>query len=166
MKWLYVAGWGGFWLFFVVGIVLTAAFEGTNAAEVGGGFYGLGALFLPLVPIGSMVWLYRAWSSVPPGMRYTAQGRWVTPGSAVGYCFIPFFNLYWVFVANVGLCDAIDRVLIAKGAAARAPKGLAIAACIGHLVPYCNLLVAPILWSLYMFMADSARREMLAGPSA
>jgi len=115
------------------------------------------------VPIASLVWLYQAWSTVPQEMRYSDGGKWVTPGRAIGFLFIPFYNLYWVFVANVGLCEAVNRTLLARGGQPRAPRGLAIAACVAHLVPYCNLLVAPILWAIYMFQVDGARREMLAG---
>lgn len=37
--------------------------------------------------------LYRLWSLVPPEEAAT------TPGKAVGFQFIPFFNLYWNFIA-------------------------------------------------------------------
>ncbi len=39
------------------------------------------------------VLLYKAWASIQDGYTKT------TPGKAVGYSFIPFFNIYWMFVA-------------------------------------------------------------------
>lgn len=41
--------------------------------------------------------LYRSWLLIQDGNART------TPGIAVGFCFIPFFNLYWMYVAFVGL---------------------------------------------------------------
>ena len=31
-----------------------------------------------------------------------------------------------------------------------------------HLVPYLNLIVTPVLWMVYMFVADRAKEEMLS----
>ena len=121
----------------------------------------LGVLFLFLALVAAAVWLYMAWGSVPASMRYTDRGRWVTPGKAVGYLFIPMYNVYWMFVANQGLCEAVDRTLLAQGGMPRAPRGVARAACVAQIIPYCNLLVAPILWAVYMFQVDRARREMV-----
>jgi len=97
---------------------------------------------------------------LPPSMRYTAT-RQVSPGQAIGFLFIPFFNWYWIFVANVGYCDALDRMLINQGSHRRAPKGLAIACCVTQLVPYVNILIAPFLWMTYMILADRAKAELL-----
>jgi len=167
MKWLYVAGHAGYWLFAVGGVVLAAVMASPDVGASDGAAVAsmlplLGLVFLVVALVAAMVWLHKAWGSVPEQMRYTDAGRWITPGQAVGYNFIPFYNLYWVFVANLGLCEAINRTLVAQGKQPRAPKGLAIAACVSQLVPYCNLLVGPILWAVYMFMVDGARREMLS----
>jgi hypothetical protein len=166
LKWFYVAGWGGYWVLAIVGTIVsgmvTSAGGSSDEAMIGMVLTLVGVLGIPLAITCGLVWLYKAWNTVPPDMRYTDGGKWVTPGRAVGYCFIPLYHLYWIFVANVGLCDAINRTLLARGGQARAPKGLAIAACVGHLVPYCNLLVSPILWTVYMVMLDGARKEMVA----
>jgi hypothetical protein len=160
MKWLFMAGYAGLYLFYIVGLALTSA--GSDTAAVGSVVVGLGVLCWPMALVAGMVWLYQAWASVPDQMRYSDAGKWITPGQAVGYLFIPFFNLYWVFIANLGLCEAINRTLVAQGKPPRAPKGLAIATCVTQVIPYCNFLVAPILWTVYMFMMDTARKEMLA----
>lgn len=39
------------------------------------------------------VLLYKAWASIQDGYAKT------TPGKAVGYSFIPIFNIYWMFIA-------------------------------------------------------------------
>jgi hypothetical protein len=53
--------------------------------------------------------LHRGWSAVQDGVTS------VTPGKAVGYCFIPFFNLYWNFIAHVGLMKEFNRIAEARG---------------------------------------------------
>jgi hypothetical protein len=60
----------------------------------------------PVRWVGHAVWLlywipflmlmYRFWTCLPPGVRRT------TPGKAVGYTFIPIFNIYWIFILLVG----------------------------------------------------------------
>jgi hypothetical protein len=161
-----MGGHAGYWLFALGGILLTAVLTDgkepqSNAATMASTLPLVGVLFLLLALVAAAVWLYMAWASVPSSMRYTDRGRWITPGKAVGYLFIPFYNLYWMFVANQGLCEAVDRTLLSQGGMARAPRGLARTACTVQIIPYCNLLVAPILWTVYMFQVDRARREML-----
>jgi hypothetical protein len=133
------------------------------AALMGSAFLGIAMLIVGLV------WLGMSWSSVPPGYRTTRAGRTMSPGSAVGFMFIPCFNLYWIFVANLGLCDAVDYLLGHYNASRRSPRALATAACVVHLVsgvaslasPWFGL-VSPILWFLYMFQMDESKKEMLA----
>jgi len=167
MKWLYIAGHAGYWIFAIGGIAVAAALAQPGGGASDGAALAsmlplIGVVFLLAALVGALVWLYKAWASVPDQMRYTDAGKWITPGQAVGYNFIPFYNLYWIFVANMGLCEAINRTLVAQGKQPKAPRGLAIAACVSQLVPYCNILVGPILWAVYMFMVDSARRDMLS----
>lgn len=63
---------------------------------------------IPASVFGSLV-LHRAWTAVQDGVTT------VTPGKAVGFCYIPFFNLYWNFVAHVGLIKEINRLAEARG---------------------------------------------------
>jgi hypothetical protein len=58
-----------------------------------------------LLMVFSLILLYRYWRVMQP---YTSR---TTPGKAVGYLFIPFFNLYWMFVAYHGLAKAIDAYI-------------------------------------------------------
>jgi NADH:ubiquinone oxidoreductase subunit 6 (subunit J) len=165
MKWLYVGAVAGIWLFGVGGVVLAAALTPEGGAASDGAAVAsmlplMAVVFFILAVVAAMVWLHSAWSSVPEQMRYMDSGKWITPGQAVGYCFIPFYNLYWFFMASIGLCEAINRTMVAQGKPPKAPKGLAIASSVAQVVPYCNYLVAPILWTVFMFMVDGARREM------
>jgi hypothetical protein len=82
---------------------------------------------------------------------------------------IPFYNLYWIFIANVSLCNAINRQLERLGSPKRAPVALAIVTCIFQLVPYVNLVVGPFLWAIHVIFVDRAQSVMeglLAAESA
>lgn len=50
-----------------------------------------------------MVLLYRFWSLIQDGNARTS------PGKAVGFCFIPLFNLYWYYVVYVDLAKDMNR---------------------------------------------------------
>ena len=54
---------------------------------------------LPLIAgiVISYILLYRYWFIIQDGKTRTS------PEKAVGFCFIPFFNFYWLYVAVVGL---------------------------------------------------------------
>lgn len=49
------------------------------------------------------IFLYKAWELIQDGRART------TPGQAVGFMFIPFFNFYWYFVAIKGLADDLNQ---------------------------------------------------------
>lgn len=68
------------------------------------------ALFLALVVsalIASMVSFsllhYKLWLTIPPSLRATSPGR------ALGFLFIPFFNIYWAFITWPKLAEGITE---------------------------------------------------------
>jgi uncharacterized membrane protein len=63
---------------------------------------------IPMVVFQSLI-LHRGWSAVQDGSAQT------TPGKAVGYCFIPFFSIYWNFIAYVGLMKEFNRLADVRG---------------------------------------------------
>lgn len=89
------------------------------------------------------------------------SGRVITPGQAVGYMFIPFYNLYWIFACNNGLADAVDYALAASGSTERAPRGLITVACVCQVIPYVNMLIAPFVWFFVMLSMDKAKDSLL-----
>ncbi|MBM3323584.1 hypothetical protein FJY69_08935 [candidate division WOR-3 bacterium] len=70
----------------------------------------------------AMVFLHKQWSCIQDGYARTS------PGTAVGYMFIPFFNFYWVFQAYYGFAvdfnAYVDRYNLV---APRLPTGLILA---------------------------------------
>lgn len=108
-----------------------------------------------------LVWLYRAWSWIPQDQRYTKHTRnWLVPSHVALMMLIPYYHYYWMFVANCGLCDALDRLRVRYPTSAAAPKSLAIAACICQLlIPF---PVGSLLWLIFMGKVEKMTREMSA----
>ena len=59
-------------------------------------------VFLVLTIVFGLRILHKLWSLIP-----THKAR-TTPGKAIGFLFIPLFNLYWNFVAIYGLAKALN----------------------------------------------------------
>lgn len=77
-------------------------------------------LWVPMTVFESLI-LHRGWAAVQDGQTD------VSPGKAVGFGFIPFFSLYWNFVANVGLMRHFNRLAEARGRPdQKVTEGLAI----------------------------------------
>ena len=61
------------------------------------------SLYLLVASVFYVVLLHKSWKQIQDGSVRT------TPGKAVGLLFVPFFNLYWNFVAVDGLARDINR---------------------------------------------------------
>ncbi|HEU5059009.1 MAG TPA: hypothetical protein VFU21_20895 [Kofleriaceae bacterium] len=87
--------------------------------------------WLPLLigAIAFWVLIYKAWSAIQDGQART------TPGKAVGFLFIPFFNIYWLFVAIGSWGKQFNAFGARHGVPWRASEGLFVAHCIFSLVP-------------------------------
>ncbi len=88
----------------------------------GGAFLGLAAVVdqsmalllfgLALVLVGdvtAIALLWRLWAAIQEGVART------TPGRAVGFCFIPFYNFYWVFQALPGWAEDYNKTVTRLG---------------------------------------------------
>ena len=92
---------------------------------------GTAVLLLLLSGLLSYVYLYRAWKTLRFG------GPRTTPGKAIGFLFIPFFNVYWIFVAVYGLSQDWNRITTSYPNLQGAPRmgeGLFLTYIIGSLV--------------------------------
>ena len=90
-----------------------------------------------------MLHLYRAWFFLQP------EGARATPGQVVGFLFIPFFNIYWYFIAYKGLADDWNRIMNTYEDLKDAPRfdsGIFLA------FPICYLLFPPV-GIVFYFMA-------------
>jgi hypothetical protein len=119
--------------------------------------FPLSFIFIGIIPlIASVVLyfilLYRFWDAIKDGNPRTS------PGQAVGFMFIPFFNFYWMFVAIHGLAQDLNKYTQGRGIPApKAEEGMALALCIlsiVNIVPYLNfitgiatLILGIIVWN-------------------
>jgi hypothetical protein len=88
--------------------------------------------------IGYML-LYRFWFLIQSGTPRT------TPGKAVGYCFIPFYNFYWWYVAFVGLAKDMNAFCREKDVPAKVDEGMALTYFILMLttvIPFVGIVTA------------------------
>jgi hypothetical protein len=163
-KWIFSGYGGGIGLFIVAGVgtAILGALELKDAAVIPIMLAPLGYLAVLGAAICHYVWLYKSWEMIPEMYRCSEGGQRVTPGTAVGYMFIPFFNVfYWNWIAHVGLCSALNRVLATHGSSVRAPVGIAIATGVCMCVPYIGMIPGLILYLMYLQNVDAAKAEFL-----
>jgi hypothetical protein len=77
----------------------------------------------------SLVLLYKMWRAIQGGVARA------TPGEAVGFLFIPFYNIYWIFQAFWGWTKDFNRFTRTHGIRApHMPEEIALAACVFPLI--------------------------------
>jgi hypothetical protein len=131
-------------------------------------FIGIPAVIAAIVL--RCVIMYKAWNQVQDGYQRT------TPGKAVGFCFIPFFNFYWIFVAYHGLAQDINSYMRRNAVPGELmSEGLALTYCILVLcciIPWAGFLsmVAVIVINFIMVyqvkMASAAIAQFKLGGHA
>ncbi|MBN2664465.1 MAG: FHA domain-containing protein [Bacteroidales bacterium] len=87
-----------------------------------------------------LIMLYRAWDNIKDA-NFTISS---TPQKAVGFLFIPFFNLYWMFIAYYNLFKETNRFTNSK----IANESVALFTLISLLIPIWNfisIIMLPIL---------------------
>jgi hypothetical protein len=165
---------GGFGLiiiaFIVAGGILSEGgedLESTGAAA----FFGLAGIGFILFIIGGIlqyVYLYRAWACLRFG------GPRTTPGKAIGFLFIPFFNIYWVFVAIYGLAQDWNRIMSSHPNLQGAPRmseGMFLAFLICNLVFFpvglilCVIVYSQICAGINFMAPQNLRQAQPAGMS-
>lgn len=97
-------------------IIVVAVVKGDKFSIADVGLLVPGIVFLLLgmalsfiAAIIGYVILYKAWQVIQDGQPRT------TPGKAVGFLFIPFFNVYWMFIAYWGWAKDCNSYISSKG---------------------------------------------------
>ena len=112
------------------GLIFSSAFSSKGDASMDDGIMTGGVVvaigFVPLMISGimSLIYLHRAWTLLQPHTHYS------TPGKAVGFLFIPFYNFYWIFVAYWRWAQEWNRLVASNPnhhAAPRVSEGLFLA---------------------------------------
>jgi hypothetical protein len=116
----------------LVGLLLLLQGEDQHSGFVVAAF-GLNLLVVATVYL--MVLLYRIWRHVIRESRSSGlQPSVGSPGKAIGFLFIPLFNLYWVFVAIGRLPRDINALAAARQVSGRVPVALGYATAILSVV--------------------------------
>jgi hypothetical protein len=89
-------------------------------------------VFSVMAIIYSSILHHRCWNALPERFRFT------TPGKAVGFLFIPFFNFYWAFVTWPHLAEGVEEWKKSQGHTMPANLG-------GLAVGYASAFVAGFL---------------------
>lgn len=71
-----------------------------------------------------------------------------TAGKAIGFLFIPFFNLYWIFVFWLRLVDRVNFQFRLRNQPLPVSRGLALAAVIVGFIPYVGLVSWLVLYPI------------------
>jgi GYF domain 2 len=95
-------------------------------------------IFLVISVILFYIYLYRGWYCLQAGTPRT------TPGKAIGFLFIPFFNLYWIFQAFNGFAQDWNRIVSSYDDLRDTPRmseNVFLLFCIGMFVPGLSLVM-------------------------
>lgn len=129
-------------------------------------FPGFATVLLHFVTFGIFSWIH--FNLMHGKMPKTRQDD-PSAGKAVGFMFIPFFNLYWWFFSNLRLMDRLNEQRTAAGLPPTAPKGLFIACSVLLFIPLLNyasiLILFPIMWGTLQGCVNELVRTT-RGPNA
>lgn len=97
-----------------MGLVMGGAFTDTPELAIAGSvMLGLGYLCVFATMALTMYWNYVFWAWVPPDQRWTnLWKKYISPGTLIGFMFIPYFNIYWMFVTYIGITDVLERMRV------------------------------------------------------
>jgi hypothetical protein len=80
---------------------------------------------------------------------------------AVGFCFIPFFNLYWIFFTLRRLCLRLDEQRDLYALPPGNLRGLATTTCICQVVPFINALIGyTLITPIYSGLMQSSVNQL------
>ncbi len=82
-------------------------------------------------------------------------------GKAVGFCFIPLFNIYWIFFTYRRLCLRVDEQRELYRLRPGNLRGLATTVCILQILPYVNFLLGyTIVMPIFLGMMQASVNEL------
>lgn len=108
-----------------------------ETAALGVGIVIAGYIAFIFLAVLNYIYLYRAWVCLQPG------GASVSPGKAVGFLFIPFFNIYWIFIAFGSLPRQWNEIVARYENTRSAPRLSLSAFILMLLVP----VIGALLWT-------------------
>jgi hypothetical protein len=143
---------------FIAGVVTGEDDGGSVIAGVG--FLGLFYLLLLVYGIVNMVWVYKFWSWIPPEQRYTSLWKkYISPGTAIVFMLVPYFNIFWMFVIYLGLAEIMERLRVQYPCSKGPAKTLAILTIVVSMVFF---PAAPFLHYTFAKHLEEMAAEMRA----
>ena len=134
--------------------------EGEVLAVIGIVMLGLWYMLLFAYGIANAIWIYKFWSWIPPEQRHTSMWKkYISPGMAIGFMFIPYFNIYWMFVVYLGLADIMERMRVQYPCSKGPAKTLAILALV---IPMVFFPAGPFLQYMFAKHIEEMAAEMQA----
>lgn len=104
----------------------------------------VGIIMLTVAWVYFVVILYRVWKfAIVESRRHNLMPSIDGPGKAVGFLFIPLFNLYWIFKAYAGLPKDLNAIARAKNINVTVSEGLGLSLAI-----FCLLSIIPFIGSI------------------
>jgi hypothetical protein len=151
-------------LFSAIGLFIAGAVQGEEDAVgfmVAGGIgFGLWYLVLLGAAITNWIWIYQFWSWIPPEHRHTnLWKKYISPGTAVGFMFIPYFNIYWMFVVYLGIANIMERLRVMYPVSRGPAKSTALVTLI---VPLFFFPAGPFLQFMFAKHVEEMANEMNA----
>jgi serine/threonine protein kinase len=80
-------------------------------------------------------------------------------GKALGFCFIPFFNLYWIFFTVLRLVDRINEQRVCRGLKP-VSKGFFVICCIVTVIPYGYMFIGWVVWPIAWGILEANVNEL------
>jgi len=117
--------WGGL-IFLILGAIADKPWDGFLIL-VGLSSIGYGYIY-------SLRILYKCWQVL---QGFTAR---TTAGKAVGFLFIPIYNIYWMFVSLKGLASDANYFLKQRRMNDKINEGLSTTTCVFNIIPYLNFI--------------------------
>lgn len=134
--------------------------DGSALAVAGMGVLGFCYLLIFVYAIVSAIWLYQFWSWIPPEHRHTSMWKkYISPGAAIGFMFIPYFNIYWMFVVYLGIADIMERLRVQYPSSKGPVKTLAILTLV---IPMVFFPAGPFLQYVFAKHVEEMAKEMHA----
>jgi hypothetical protein len=140
---------------------------GNNIIE--GVLVGLGFLGLLYASVINLIFIYKIWQAIADEYART------TPGKAIGFLFIPLFNLFWIFEVLWGFAKDCNNYIKSRSLAAKPlPEGMFLACSIlvaTSGIPYLGILCGlaySVLWIIVVSRTCdtiNAFDETIAPPS-
>jgi hypothetical protein len=150
-------------LFTAIGLFISGGVLGDSGSPfLVAGAGGLTFWYLALFgyAIANMVWIHQFWSWIPPEQRYTSMWKkYISPGTAVGFMFIPYFNIYWMFVVYLGLAEIMERLRVQYPSSKEPLKTMALLTIV---IPLLFFPAAPFLQFIFAKRIEDMAAEMNA----